>query len=201
MKRRTVCQLMLAGGMIGLLPQIARAENSESIFAALRTRRSVRQYTGEPVSDADIRTMLACAMQAPSAKNEQPWEFVVIREPELLAQIAKASPNASFAKNAPLAILVCMDKTKQIIEGIGIIDTSMAAENLMLAARGLGLGSVFTAAWPIPERMETYAKLCNLPERVLPIGLIVIGHPREASDNREIDRYNQGAVHYDKWSD
>lgn len=199
MKRRELCQIMLTGGIISLLPSPAGAESGDNIFNVIKTRRSVRQYSNKPVAEADIQTMLTCAMMAPSAKNEQPWEFVVIRDTELLAAIAKAAPNASFAAKAPLAILVCLDKSKQIAEGIGIIDVSMAAENLMLAARGLGLGSVFTAAWPVKERMETYARLCNLPDNILPIGLIVIGYPLEAGANHEVERYNPAAVHYNRW--
>lgn len=200
MKRRTMCQIMLASGAASLLPiRASAAETGEDVFTVIKTRRSVRQYTDEPVSEADIKTMLECAMLAPSAANEQPWEFVVIRDRDELARIGRINQYASFAKKAPLAILVCLNESRETIKGMAILDVGMASQNLLLAARGLGLGAVFTGIYPIRERMADFAKLCNLPANVLPIGLIVIGHPLEKDANRPADRYQPAAVHQNKW--
>lgn len=199
MRRRAMCQIMLAAGVGSLLPARAKAETGGNIFTVLKTRRSVREYSGEPVSEADIKTMLVCAMQAPSAKNEQPWEFVVIKDRGQLEEIAKLNPNATFAKNAPLGILICLNQSKEVVRGMGILDIGMAAENLMLAARGLGLGSVFTGIFPSQEKMAIFSRICALPQEILPVGFIVIGHPKDADANHEANRYNQSAVHFDKW--
>lgn len=176
----------------------ADAKTPADIFTILRSRRSVRAYTDEPVSDSDIKTMLECAMLAPSAADEEPWEFIVIREHGLLEQVAAINPYASFAARAPLAILLCLNQQKEKIKGMGIIDMGTCAENLMLAAAGLGLGSVFTGIFPYKDRMDGFSKLCSLPPYVLPIGLIVIGHPK-IEGHHEVDRYNPACVHQNKW--
>lgn len=167
-------------------------------FTVIRERHSSRAFTEEPVSDSDIEIMLRCAMQAPSAANERPWEFIIIREKEILGQVGDINHWASYAKNAPLGILVCLNTEKEKEKGMGIVDIGICSENLMLAATALGLGSVFTGIYPYKDRMEGFSKLCGLPDFIKPIGLIVIGHPK-ITKHESADRFDPAAIHQNKW--
>lgn len=177
----------------------AKAGNSaESIFTVIRQRHSVRAYTQAPVSEDTVTEILRYAMMAPSAANEQPWEFIVIREKKQLEQIGSINHYASFAAKAPVAILLCLNEQKEKIKGMGILDMGICAENLMLAATGMGLGSVFTGIYPEQDRMDGFAKLCKLPDYVKAIGLIVLGYPA-ISTHQPPDRFNKAAIHLNVW--
>lgn len=167
-------------------------------FDVIDARHSVRAFTEEPVSDADIEKLLRAAMLAPSAANEQPWEFVVIRDKAILGQVGDINHWASYAKNAPVAILVCLNTQKEKEKGMGIIDIGICSENIMLGATALGLGSTFTGIYPHKDRMDGFAKLCGLPDYVQPIGLIILGHPKNAEFERK-EKFNPALIHQNKW--
>ena len=90
---------------------------------AIFTRRSVRKYLPKPVPEEIVRKLLAAAMQAPSARNQQPWQFVVIDDCSILIKIAELMPTAAMASKAPLAILVCgdldLEKSLGYLSGVG----------------------------------------------------------------------------------
>lgn len=174
--------------------------NPLDALTALETRRSVRAYTHEPVSDKDLDTVLAAAQLAPSAANEQPWDFVVIRDPKTLAKVGDINPYAAFAAKAPAAILVCLDTEKEDIPGMGILDVAMSAENLLLAAHGIGLGAVFTGVYPMADRMEGFSKLLDMPENIIPVGLVVLGHPAIPGLRTAEDRVKPENVHWENWA-
>lgn len=198
MQRRQFAQLALVSALSLGWTRSAAAAPAPDFFTVVKDRHSVRAYTDQPVSDAEVETMLRCAMQAPSAVNEQPWEFIVIRDAAQLDQVGDINPWASFAKKAPVAILLCLNEQKEKEKGMGIIDMGTCAENLLLAATALGLGAVFTGIYPHQDRMAGFRKLCRLPEYVQPIGLIVIGH-RAITSHTFADRYNPAAVHQNYW--
>ena len=152
------------------------------IFEALFTRRSIRKYTQEDVSDEDLNIMLKAAMLAPSASNRQPWHFVAVDQRNVLDALAGANPYAKMLKKAPLAIVVC-GNTDKMIEGGGrdfwIQDASAATENLLLAAHAMGLGAVWTGAYPSEERCISISKVLSLPDNLIPLNMIVVGYPAE----------------------
>ncbi len=166
-------------------------------LAAIKTRRSVRAYTAEPVSDAMVEEILTCGMQAPSACNEQPWQFVVVRDKALLAKVGGINPYAAYAKNAPVAVLVAGDTTLDKCGGYWVQDCSACAQNMLLAAHALGLGAVWTGIYPLPERVEAFGRLFGLPETVTAMALLVIGHPAETPAPQK--RYKADRVHRDGW--
>ncbi len=167
-------------------------------FDTLTTRRSVRKYVAEkPVTDSDLHQILTAAMYAPSAMNKQPWEFVVVRDAELLQQIKSLHPHAPFITDAGTAVFVCADED-QAYEEYGIVDASLAAENLMLAAAALGYGTCFCGIAPNAEREAEFAHILKLPNSVRPIGLIALGTP--AVETPKPERFNADKVHFDKWS-
>ena len=148
----------------------------------IMSRTSIRQYTDEPVSKADIETMLRAGMAAPTAVNRQPWHFVVINSKEKLAELAGDNPRGGMLKKAPLAIVVCGNMDKALPgqgRGFWVQDCSAATENILLAANAIGLGAVWTGLYPDVNRAGAVAKVLKLPETFIPLCTIVIGHPAE----------------------
>lgn len=164
---------------------------------AILSRRSIRRYTTQPVSDETIEELLKAAMSAPSAGNEQPWHFVVIKERELLNEIPNFHQHANMLKEAPLAILVCGDKRLQKYEGYWVQDCSAATQNLLTAVQAKGLGAVWLGIYPIEERLIGLRKLLGIPEEVMPFSLLSIGYPAEQKPPAE--RYDASRVHRNQW--
>ena len=200
--RRKLLQTAVLASTTFCLPSLARSTDSpdaSKIIEAIKSRRSVRAYTAAPISASDLKTILECGMLAPSAANEQPWEFIVIEDKAILGKIGEINHYASFAKHAPLAILACLNEAKEKEKGMGVLDIAIACENMLLAAHALGLGGVFTGIYPIKERIEGCQKLADLPATVVPIGLLVFGHP-QINSVRSPDRFNVDAIHKNKWN-
>jgi nitroreductase len=164
---------------------------------AILTRRSIRQYTSQPVPEQLVKHLLEAAMSAPSAGNEQPWQFVVIRDRQTLDAIPTAHPNAGAAKQAPLVIVVCGDLHLQKYPGLWVQDCSAATQNLLLAARAANLGSLWCGVYPEAERVSAIRQLLGLPEHVLPLSLVVIGYPAESKGREE--RFDAKRVHSERW--
>ena len=171
--------------MMGVMTVSAQQKVENDAQAAINnimTRTSIRQYTDEPVSKADIETMLRAGMAAPTAVNKQPWHFVVINSKEKLAELAGDNPRGGMLKKAPLAIVVCGNMDKALSgqgRGFWVQDCSAATENILLAANAIGLGAVWTGLYPDENRAGVVAKVLKLPETYIPLCTIVIGHPAE----------------------
>ena len=164
---------------------------------AIHTRRSIRTYLDKPVPEALITKLLAAAMAAPSARNQQPWEFVVITDREILRAISSINPYAQMAENAPLAILVCGNLQVETSPGYWVVDCAAAAQNLLLCAHASGLGGVWTGTYPNEERMDGYTELLDLPEHILPHTLVVVGYPAEQPPHQ--DRFKPERIHHNGW--
>ena len=136
-------------------------------------------------------------MAAPSAGNEQPWQFIVITERKILDQIPAIHPNVSMIKEAPMAILVCGDLSKEKLAGYWSVDCSAATENLLLAVHALGLGAVWCGIYPREERMAGMKKLFGIPDGIVPFALVPIGYPAE--EKPPADRYDESRIHHNKW--
>jgi nitroreductase len=164
---------------------------------AILSRRSIRKYTKQPVSDETIKELLEAAMSAPSAGNEQPWHFVVINEREILDEIPKFHPYSRMLGHAPVAILVCGDKQLEKYEGYWVQDCSAATQNILLAVQAKGLGAVWLGVYPIEDRVVGLRRLLNIPEHVTPFSLISIGYPAEQKPRS--DRYDASRAHHNRW--
>ena len=164
---------------------------------AIHTRRSIRRYKDKSVSNETIRKLLAAAMAAPSARNQQPWEFIVITDPDLLEKIPTINPFADMARRAPLAILICGNLQIETSPGYWVIDCAAATQNLLLAAHALGLGAVWTGTYPNEDRMDGYTELFELPEHILPHSLVVFGYPDEELPDQ--DRFMEERIHHNGW--
>lgn len=164
---------------------------------AIHTRRSIRKYQDKIISEEILTQLLKAAMAAPSARNQQPWEFVVITDVEIKEKIPAACPFAQMIVNAPLAILVCGNLKVETAQGYWVIDCAAATQNLLLGAHALGLGAVWTGVYPREERMDGLTELLALPEYILPHSLVVIGYPAQQPPQQ--DRFKPERIHYNGW--
>lgn len=162
------------------------------------TRRSVRKFKPDvAVSDKEIEQILRSAMAAPSAGNQQPWHFVVIRDRKILDEIPKFHPYAKMLAQVPVAILVCGDETLEKHKGYWIQDCSAATQNLLLGAHAIGLGAVWLGIYPREDRVIGLRKLLKIPEHVTPLALIAIGSPAEIPP--PANRYDKSKIKLDRW--
>ena len=174
--------------------------DADAVYNNIMTRTSVRSYASRPVEREKIDTLLHAGMAAPTAMNRQPWHFVVVDDRQLLAAIAKATPNAGMAKDAPLAIVVCGDKDKFAEGGARDMwsqDVSAATENILLQAHAMGLGAVWTGTFPSEERMNAVASLLNMPDNLIPFCTVVIGYPKD--DAAPKDKWSEENVSYNRF--
>lgn len=162
-------------------------------------RRSIRKYTNEAVSDDDLEKLLRAAMAAPSAGNQQSWEFVVIRDRNTLNTMTgfHSSGGYNMLGHAPLAIVVCGDLEKQLYEGYWIQDCAAATENILIAAQSLDLGAVWLGVHPREDRVLKIKKLLGLPDNVIPLSIISVGHPAEKK--KPSNRYDETRIHINRW--
>lgn len=164
---------------------------------AILTRRSVRRYTDRPVADEVVTLLLRAAMAAPSAQNQQPWQFIVVRDRPLLEKMAEVSQYAKMLRHAQVAVVVCGDLRDERIPGFWVEDCAAATQNLLLAAHALGLGAVWIGVYPREERVGRLRDLFCLPDDVIPFAVVSIGYPAE--DLGPADRFRIDRIHLDKW--
>lgn len=161
-------------------------------------RRSIRRFTSRSVSDDVITKLIKAAMSAPSAHNQQPWEFIVINDQAILEQIPQIHPYSSATRKAPMAILICGNQQLITREPFWPQDCSAATQNLLLAAHASGLGAVWMGIYPLPERVADFSRLLNLPEHIIPFSLIPLGYPAE--QKRPANRFDPERIHYNGWA-
>jgi nitroreductase len=165
----------------------------KSILDVIVSRRSVRKWKADAVSDGDIKDILEAAMNAPSAVNEQAWQFLVLTG-KILEDFVKI--NANTPKGSPVGILVCGDKKLDKLGGFYVHDCCAATQNILLAVHAKGLGGVWTAIFPnaIPE----VRRLLNLPEHVHPLAFVPFGYP-VSERTKPTSRYDETKVHRNGW--
>jgi nitroreductase len=137
-------------------------------------------------------------MSAPSAGNEQPWQFIIINDRKILDAIPKFHPYSQPLATASVAVVVCGDLTLEIHKDFWVQDCSAAAENILIAVQAKGLGAVWLGLYPREERVLGMQKLLGIPEHVIPLAVIPIGYPAE--DKPPALRFNTSRIHYNKWS-
>ena len=158
-------------------------------------RASVRDFTDEPVSDADVERLMRAAMAAPSAMNQQPWEFFLTRDHDLMVELSRASMFARPLRRATLGIVVCQRK-KVKIPAIAPQDLGAAMENLLLEATQLGLGAVWMGIAPDQKRQARVAEIAGLPADLESFSLVAVGHPKGETRVNSPSRYDESRVHW-----
>ena len=166
----------------------------------IMTRVSVREFTGEKISEAQIDTLLRAAMAAPSAINKQPWAFIVVTDEAVIAQLGEALPYSRCSNHPAMAIIPCGDLTKAIpgeMANFWINDVSAATENLLLAAHAMGLGAVWTGLHPDMNRARLVQEMLGLPEHIIPLCVVPVGIPAEQPEVK--DKFKAENIHYNQW--
>ena len=166
---------------------------------SILNRVSVRLYADKPVMPEQVSAILHAAMSAPSGVNMQPWDFIVVDEPELLTQLADTLPYAKMTAHGPIAIVVCGNKDRFLngIDGnLWEQDLSAASENILLAAHAIGLGGVWTCIYPHEERIAPVRSILNLPENLVLFNLIPIGYPEK--QHAPMNKWHPERVHQNR---
>ena len=158
-------------------------------------RVSIRKYEDKPVEKEKILQILKAGMQAPSACNQQPWEFYVVENREVLKQLGESSPFSAPAGKAPVAIVTAYREECDLPE-FAQIDMSIMMENLWLAADEIGLGGVWLGVAPREDRMKAVEEIVGIPAGQRAFGIFALGYPDE--ERTQQDRFDQSRIHYVK---
>jgi len=172
----------------------ARVEAIEAILG----RRSIRTYEDRAVEPEKIDTLVRAGMAAPSAGNQQSWRFIVVTDRAQLDRLAVATPYSGMLAHAPLAIVVCGDTTStKYPEPYWVEDCSAAMQNMLIAARALGLGACWLGYHPRQERKDEARRILGIPDNLDTLGVASIGYPAEEKppSHRDVGDY----VRFDRW--
>ena len=192
----------LRGELAEAKAKIAAARSGEpGLFETIAARTSIRKFDpSKPVADADIEKLLKAGMSAPSAMDRRPWEFIVVRDKAKLAALGNRLPYSRCGNGAQAAIVVCGNLDNGL-PGRGkeywIHDCSAATMNILLAAKGLGLGAVWTGVYPGEDRVAVVREVLSIPEGYAPLNVIPLGVPAENPMPK--NKWNPAKVHHDRW--
>ena len=203
------CLILIAATVLACScagPQGSSAQ--EAVMANILSRKSVRSYTDQPLSDDQITTLLKAAMAAPTGSNIQPWHFVVLTDKSEYDTIFEGNFNMDRFKQSAAVIVMCADTTVTrtprgggapvtVPNGTWRDDLGAATENLLLAAESMGLGAVWTAGYPYKDRYMPVKKALGLPAEVLPYCIVPVGYP--AGDEQPKDKWKPERIHYGRW--
>ena len=164
---------------------------------AIYTRRSIRKYTKDPIPDDLIQELIKAAVAAPSAGDQQPWQFVIIDDAQIKKDILTFHPNAKMLVHSPVAILICIDLSLETFKNYAPLDCAAATQNLLLAAHAHGLGACWLGIYPREDRITQMRVLIGIPSHIVPFSLIALGYPNETK-GRE-DRYDETRIHHNTW--
>lgn len=168
------------------------------ILETIYKRRSIRNYLDKPLERDKIITLLKAATAAPTAANCQPWEFIVVDEAEKLSELRSRLIFARY--NAPVAIVVCGNMKlahRGPSQEMWVQDCSAAIENILIAATGMGLGSVWIGIYPLESNINPLKKTLNIPEYVTPLSIVYVGYPAEEKEART--RFNEKRVYWQEY--
>lgn len=167
----------------------------EDLLDLMYERRSVRDFSDEPVTNEQVGAMLKAAMAAPSAMDLRPWHFVVVHKRKTLDKLASVHKYAYMLEKAPLAVVVCGDQ--EISERHWVEDTCVATQNLLLAATALGLGGVWISLYPKKKHQKYVRDLLDIPVHVGVLCILAVGQPAE--QKKAGTKYNPDRVHQEEW--
>lgn len=168
-------------------------ETLQTIF----NRRSIRKFTKDSISKEHEEMLIRAGMYAPTANNRQPWHFIVINDRNKINEIAKVHPSSEVLNQTQLLIVLCGSKLIEETEAYIVEDCSAATQNILLAAHDLKLGSVWLGLYPRADRVAIIKNVLILPDEILPVAMIAIGHPAETKEQPE--RFLPERIHYNKF--
>jgi nitroreductase len=167
-------------------------------MSAIFQRRSVRSFLPKPVESDKIERILRAGMEAPSAHNRRPWEFIVITDKDSREAIAGMSPYAKMVPSAAAAIAVCVNldlgEAGNAADTWWVQDLSAATENILLQIVEEGLGGVWLGWYPDKERVAAFSARFSLPHNIVPFSVIALGYPDKTPE--KADRFDPRRVRY-----
>lgn len=178
----------------------SKSHISNSAIDIIMRRKSVRAYTEQDIPKETLYLLVKAGMAAPTARNRQPWAFVIITDREILDALGDMLPSGRMLKKAPAAISVVglpEEGSPGEINEFWVQDCSAATQNILLAVESLDLGAVWIGIHPNNERVNSVKKLLNLPQDVIPLNIISIGHPTGAEQPK--DKYKPEKIHWNLW--
>ena len=161
-------------------------------------RASVRVFKDAPVEKEKIEMLLKAAMQAPSAGNQRPWEFIVVEDKKTLEQLSETAPYAKFVAKVPAAIVALGNTDEMRFPEHWEQDLGAACENILLEAVSQELGAVWLGVAPLKERMDHITEVFDLPDNIRPYAIIPFGYAKRPYEVEE--RYDAGRVHFEKYT-
>lgn len=193
---KTVACLAFAAvlSLVGCASPSGKNVDQNPVLENILARKSVRQYTSRPVEPEKIDLLLRAGMAAPSGSDKRPWSFVVVQDRARLDSIAARLPYAKMLTKAPMAIVVCGDTLRS---SLWEQDCCAVTENILLAAESMGLGAVWTAAYPYPERVAVVRQYTGLPENIVPLCVVPVGYPEGKQSPK--DKYDASKIYYEQW--
>ena len=186
--------VILKTSCMGDHKQDETVSKSKAVLENIAERKSVRKYLNKSVEEDKIDAMVKAGMAAPSGMDRRPGGFVVVTDRAALDSMAAKLPYAKMLTAAPLAIVVCGDTT---LSSYWFLDCSAATQNVLLAAEALGLGAVWTAAYPYEDRIDVVRQNTGLPEHIVPLCVIPIGYPD--GPQKAKDKFDEKRVHRNKY--
>ncbi|MDR2562679.1 MAG: nitroreductase family protein [Prevotellaceae bacterium] len=201
MRLLTIC--VLAAVLVGACKSkkdqdnqnIMNTDTNNEILANILSRTSIRNYSDREISVEDMNKLLKAAMSAPSSKDRRPWHFVAISDKTILSSLGERLKNASCLNGANKAVVVCGDV--ELSDNCWFLDCSAATQNILLAAHSIGIGAVWTAAYPYEDRMAVISEILELPENIKALAVIPMGYPTE--ENKAKDKFDETRIHLDRW--
>ncbi len=160
---------------------------------AIYKRVSVRKFEDKPVEDEKILQILKAAMQAPSAANQQPWEFYVVRDKEVQQQLSELCEYSWPAAKAPVLIVNVCNPEGAPFPNVAPVDTAICTEHEWLELTDLGLGGVWLGVYPFPERVEKANKIMGLSGEKFVFSIVALGYPAKVKDQQ--DRFDKSRIH------
>jgi nitroreductase len=172
------------------------SQQLNDVFSVIHHRKSVRNFENKSISAVMVETILKAAMAAPSARNVQPWQFYVVTNRAILYQLAEKLPYAKMLVQVPMAIIVAGDThlgNPNQEQGFNwALDCAAATQNLLLAVEAIGLGAVWTAAWPYQQRIDAVKSVISMPENIIPLNVIPIGYG--AGNEKPKDKWDPAKI-------
>ena len=194
--------VLLFAALLSACCNNAPKQSGNSTLETIMNRKSVRSYTEQKLTNAQIETLLKAAMAAPSGINIQPWRFIVVTDQQTKEALQADSPQRMYSQCAALFV-ICGETDfvnrngEKMPNGNWTADCAAATQNLLLAAESMGLGAVWTACYPYENRMNIAIDVLGIPEGVTPYCLVPVGYP--AGDEQPKDKWKPENIHYNRW--
>jgi len=188
--------MVLAILVVGITAPGGYPEDNPTL-KVIHSRKSVRHYLDRKATKEDLLTLVKAGMAAPTAMDRRPWAFVIITDRAKLEELEAGLPYTGMLTKSGAGIVVCGILEKAPLGEVWVQDCSAATENILLAAESMGLGAVWTGAYPSQERMSHIRKVLDMPENIVPLNVIPVGYP--VGDENPKDKFDPANVHWEKW--